>query len=301
MDVISKVTIRIVFITISLFYLLLAGHVTYCYASDQNNSKYQHSKDYKNFPVNSPEAVLTAFVGADLGDIFNRNNDDRYPLWWGLTELGGVPDNDGYLKLYIKSYKITTSDKASQANHKTLNLELDVRVIWSSGNPKDISIINWRSIPVTVGDTSYLSNTQQFVKAVLGNNANRVLKKEVDFYPVTKNNRSWVIQVQMIKKNGKWLIATKTLPFQSAYVNSEVLYYKEEVGREIETNKVCEGKRGVDQYIMERQLDYVKKEIGKSFKKFRAKFCTENDLKVRSRFIEGGISTIQKLNSAAEN
>ena len=120
-----------VFITITVIaihLMLLAGFTTNCHANDTKKRE-GHSKGYREFPSNSPEAVLTAFIEADLGDIFNRDNDDRYHLWWELTELGGAPDNDGYMRLYVNSYKILKTAGSNSDRERVINLELDVRVI----------------------------------------------------------------------------------------------------------------------------------------------------------------------------
>ena len=284
-----------VFITITVIaihLMLLVGFTTNCHANDTIKRE-RHSKDYREFPSNSPEAVLTAFIEADLGDIFNRGNDDRYPLWWELTELGGVPDNDGYLKLYINSYKILKNTGSNIDQERVLNLELDVRVIRISSDKKNSDKICWRSVPIHINSNKYHSTDSSFVKSVCkGTQTIKIPPSEPSYITIDNSKRIWILPVLMIKKKGKWLIAMESLPLQVAYVHSEVDWYQEQINREIATDNVCLGKRKIDNYVMEQQLDYIKKEIGHNTSKFRSIFCSANSKRSMSNAINNWNETI---------
>jgi hypothetical protein len=116
--------------------MLLAGYVVESHAKEKNTQQY--SKDYKAFPSESPEAVVTSFVEyADLGKNANRQADERYPLFWSLTELSEVPDNSQ--RLIIKSYKIDGKNTLPSGD-VIVRLTMDVRAIaLSSCDPKDHS------------------------------------------------------------------------------------------------------------------------------------------------------------------
>ncbi len=277
--------------------MLLAGNVSICDAKS-NKNKQQHSKDYKKFPDGSPEVVLTAFVEADLGDLYNRDNDDRYPLWWNLTERGGIPE-DGYLKLYIYSYSITNKSIDKQSGDAIINLVMDVRAIWASGNPTDSNVISWRGVPVNIGNTKYSSQTKQFVEAVFGKTeiANRILNKEIGYYPVPKDKRKWVFPVRMVNKKGKWLIAMESVPLETSYLSSKIDWYKEERNKEIAINDVCNGMRKIDSHSMKPYTDDVKKKNGSNPQKFKDKFCKEDDIKARENNVKEYTDAILQFES----
>ncbi len=260
------------------------------------------SKDYKHFDAGSPSAVLTALVEADLGDYFNRENEDRYALWWKLTEIGGVPDNDYYIKLLIKSYKIILKNKDANNNYY-LELELDVRAISASGDTKDKAPVSWRNIPVVVGNNVYGSGTKEFVEAVFGRDetSRKILAKEHGHFIVPVDKRTWVFPVRMIKPKDDWLIAMDSVPFQVNYVSSAVKLYKSEINREKAIINVCSGLRKVDNYVLERETYDVKRAIKHDLTKFKAKFCTEKYLKSERAIIFFYESLIDHLNLAAKD
>jgi len=85
------------------------------------------SKDYKAYPPGTPEDVVTKFIEyADLGKDANRQADERFPLFWPLTEKSEVPENSQ--RLIIKSYKIS-GKKELPSGDVIVGLKLDVRAL----------------------------------------------------------------------------------------------------------------------------------------------------------------------------
>ena len=269
-----------VFVMICVFW----GDVS-CGNANSNAVAQVHSKDSKSFPRNSAKTVLTAFVEADLGDFNNRQNDDRYPLWWGLTERGGAPEDDG-VKLFIQSYKITENTTKKKIRDMILNLEMDVRAFWLSGDPK-ISGASRRDVNVVVAGSMYSLGESNFFEAVLGKGGNAVIlhRNKADYYYVPKDKRKWVFPVRMIKVKGKWVIATGSVPPEAFYGNKLLDLYSCEINKRRKINEICAGRRPFDTKIME-SYRYLQSPTGSNESRFRSQFCGETDIRIREESVD---------------
>jgi hypothetical protein len=90
---------------VCLFALLITASVKESFAKDKRMQQY--SKDFKAYPAESPEAVVTAFVEyADLGKGRTDKMTNSCICFGSLIEQGSVPDNSQ--SLIIKSYEIAS-------------------------------------------------------------------------------------------------------------------------------------------------------------------------------------------------
>jgi hypothetical protein len=159
-----------------------------CFAQ---NNKQKHSADYKAFPTGSPEAVVTAFIETDLGDVFNRENDERYHLWWDLTEKGGAPED--CQRLIIDSYKIARKRIEARTGDVIVDLEMNVCAIQLMGvisreKYETTNYCRWRSIVRTNENRFSLVSPKEFLEHIFGKNniSANILQKKDDYYIVPK-------------------------------------------------------------------------------------------------------------------
>ena len=283
------------FITLTIIATLLAAFTTNCHAND-SKKRARHSKDYREFPAGSPEAVLTAFIETDLGDIFNRQDDDRYPLWWRLTESCGAPED--YQKLIIDSYQITRQVVNSPPDEVILNLAVDVKSIGIDGNPQDKNT-GWRNLIVYIEDVQHsLASTKSLLEYLYGSEnsiVNKILRSEGGYYKIPINKHLWNFPVTMILSNNKWLISTKTIPIQMAYTISHVNYYKKLIADRKIFDDICIGKQKLQSSIL-RQYSYSDYEtIGVNYRKYKQKYCTDEEKAFRQKLINDYSNTIKIL------
>ena len=266
----TKNTINLLFPIICLISMLFVGNVNDCHAKEKKG-KQHHSKDYKKFPAGSPEAVLTAFVEADLESLDNRSDDNRYPLWWDLTETPGqTSDDKRYIELIIKSYKIVGTTIENNKGIATVNLEMYVLAFYSAGR----SLNKWEGVPVNLGTAKYATNSKVFLKEVLGSNIEKIMNKDNSSYPVQKEKRKWIFPVKMIKKNGKWVIANGYIPINSMYVRTDIKNIEKRLFDNKSSMEVCNGKLSLQTYMKKiRPIDHITTEIGTDMNKFKAHYC----------------------------
>jgi len=227
------------------------------------------SKDYKAYPPGSPEDVVTKFIEyADLAKGANRQADERFPLFWSLTELSKVPDDSQ--RLIIKSYKIGDK-KVLPSGDVIIGLKLDVRAIaLSSCDPKAIGSYNyqrnnchWRERTVIIHDSTAAYKgwrvntalTEHFYKYVFGNDSKiakdllTVSTKPYDvqrIYTIPKTTRNWTFEIRLVKKKSKWLISQDSVPIEVKYIDEEIKSYKEMIRHGNEALEICEGRRVPD-------------------------------------------------------
>lgn len=292
MNILTKYAIRILLTIICSFTMLFIGSVSVCHAKEKQ-VKQQYSKDYKKFPAGSPEAVLTAFVEADLGDLDNRGDDRRYPLWWDLTETPGqTSDDKPYINLIIKSYKIVGSTIDNGKGIATVNLEMDVLVFCSEGR----SFSEWEGMPVNLGTAKYAINSEVFLKEVLGSNLEKIMNKESFSYPVQKDKRKWTFPIQMVKKDGKWVIANGYIPHRSMYVSTDIKNIEKRLFDNKSSMEVCNGKLSLQTYMKKiRPIDHITTEIGTDMNKFNAHYCRPEIKEMIEGFIKKDKLYIQQL------
>jgi hypothetical protein len=287
MNGIQKNTIRMLLPILTIVTMLFVVTAHICQAKDKKCA-IQYSKDFKKYPDGSPEAVLTAFVEADL-----ENTDDRFLR---LTEFGTIPD-DSYPKLFINSYKISAKTCDKKTGDVLLDLEMDVRVIWPKENIRKI-IIQQKAKTIYVDSIKYSSDSTQFLEAVF--NDTDMSNNEKYYYSMPTNRRKWVFPVRMVNKQGKWLLATDTIPYKSCYLIAEIDWHAKYMLESIAMNDVCRGKRKFDPKIIQRKLNTVREKIGNDIRKFKAEYCTPEVLSGRNLSIREDMQIIQQLEAAAE-
>lgn len=235
--------------------MCLLVNVEESHAKDKKSQ--QFSKDYKSFPAGSPEAVVASFIEyADLAKDANREDGDRFPLFWSLTELSSVPENSQ--RLIIKSYKIDGKNILPSGD-VIVNLKMDVRAIaLSSCDPKDSGYnyqrnnCNWRERILVVPDPATggkyrvdAANTETFIRHVFGNSetSTRILSKTKGIYAIPKAAREWSFEIRLVKKKGKWLISQDSVPIEVRYIGAEINKYRKLAILGNEAEEICEGKR----------------------------------------------------------
>jgi hypothetical protein len=283
------------------------GNETDCFAHDNDQ---QYSKDYKAFPPGSPEAVVTNFIEfADLGKDANRQADERYPLFWSLTEQSSVPDNSQ--SLIIKSYKITGNNSLPSGD-VIVNLKMDVRAIaiTSCKNNDDyynkqVNYCNWRERIINIRDITTntvnynnTANTQQFINYVFSETktADDIIAKISGIYAVPKNKRDWIFDIKLLWKKDKYLISTDSIPLEAKYIYDEINSYKIDIYYLNAMNEVCNGKRKLDRSIVQ---DYDFRIIGLDLLKYKAKYCSHNKIEKRGDAINDLSNILQSLEKAS--
>jgi hypothetical protein len=260
---------------IYLFATLLACSVADSHANDTKAQQY--SKDYKTFPAGSPEAVVTSFVEyADLGKGANREADERFPLFWSLTELGEVPDNSQ--RLIINSYKVDGKNTLPTGD-VIVWLKIDVRAIHlsscdsgrSSAYNYQMNNCEWRDRTVIIHNSTSgreypvsTADTQAFIQYVFGNSetGKAILSKKKGMYAIPKATREWKFKIRLVKKKGKWLISQDSVPIEVSYIDDEIKSYRSMVRHGNEAIEICEGKRIPDK----NSFYYAKETRGKKCK-----------------------------------
>ena len=284
---------RLLLTLVCLLSMLLVGIVNDCHAKEKKN-KQQYSNDFKEFPAGSPEAVLTTFIESDFKDA-----EDRY---LNLTESGDIP-NCGYPTLLINSYKINNKFVDKQTGEVTVNLELDVRAIEAGANRdpdaqcknKTIYVNNSKRTLSSVGSTNH------FVETILEQPLLNSDKQDNNYYFVPKDRRKWSFPVRMVKRQGKWVIATESIPLITTYVSMEINAFINQIFKYNSIIEVCKGKLSIQRYVKEkRQLDYASTEIGTDLKRFRNKYCTTNEVESIEIHINTMMQTIKKLKECAK-
>lgn len=298
------VSIKILLITllVCLLTIVVTVRVKDCSAKDKKSQHY--SKDYKAFPNGSPEAIVTAFVEADLGDIFNRENDDRYYLWWDLTEREGAPED--CQRLIINSYKIARKRTEQRTGDIIVDLEMDVRAvqlvddILKNETNETRNYCKWRGIIRADGNRFSLLNTRGFVEQIFGNNDNTVsiLQKKGGYYVVPKGKRKWTFEIRLVNKKSKWLISNDSIPIVSSYIGNIINDYKKYISGLNRMNEVCDGKRVLDKSILAEYEFGDDKKIALNFQKYKAKYCAEDRTSNRNDAIKEFASIIRLLESA---
>ena len=286
--------LRVVLPLICFVCALLMGYPATCLANGSEMVQ-RHSKDYKQYPAGSPEAVLTAFVEADLDNVFNRQDDDRYPVWWDLTELGGAQDS--YQELIINSYEIDRVPGGQPAD-LILNLKVDVKMIWVGGNANDTSS-DWLDRTVYFKKIKMsLSPVKSFMTKVFGEDsktANKIIDKVSGYYDVPKKNSEWVFPIRMVKKNTKWVISMESIPLQLSIARAHSDWYKKLYLDELAFDEVCNGTRKIDNYIMGKYAYGDVEKIGRNVNMFTTKYCTYDAIFLRQKIIRAYKTTINTL------
>lgn len=299
MNEITRNTMRILLLIICLFSILFSEKVHVCHAKEKK-SEQQYSKDYKKYPDGSPEAVLTAFIESDLGDMDNRDIDERYPLWWRLTEKPGLAGNDKrYLQLTITSYRICETSIDTVNGAVTVNLEMDVRYLSTLG----FDFKKWGGVPVMVNGIEYLTNSEQFIKDVFGEKAPSIINNEANnFYSVQKDKRKWLFPVRMKSINNKWVISNSTIPIQATNISMVIHVIKTQIFKHQSVKEVCSGNLSFQKYVREKR--YVgmvsMEETGTDLKAFRNHFCTPNEIESIEQSIINFGKTIQQLKTESD-
>lgn len=254
----SKMIIyKLIFCIIS---TLLVFNAANCHAKNKNAE--QFSKDYKAYPAGSPEDVVTKFIEyADLAKGAHREADERYPLFWSLTETSFVPEDAQ--KLIIKSYSINGKSTLPSGD-VIVNLKLDVRAISerscdskSSGYNKQLNNCKWRDRTVVIHNSATnrkdrvsAASTDEFIQNVFGNSeiSKEILsgKNDMSFmeriFTIPKATRIWEFEVRLVNKKGKWLISQDSVPIQLVYIDEEIKNYNRVVMGGYKTKDICEGK-----------------------------------------------------------
>jgi len=269
---------------------ILVFNAANCHA--KNKKAEQFSKDYKAYPAGSPEDVVTKFIEyADLAKGAHRDDGDRYPLFWSLTETSFVPEDAQ--KLIIKSYSINGKSTLPSGD-VIVNLKLDVRAISErscdskpSGYNKQLNNCKWRDRTVLIHNSASnredrvsAASTDMFMQYVFGNSdlVQKIIygKNSVPtpkIYAVPKATRIWEFEIRLVKKKGKWLISQDSVPIQLEDIDGELIEYKELVNKGIEITEICEGKR-----IPDKNSFYFDKESRQKKCKAREPIAQQNKI-----------------------
>jgi hypothetical protein len=225
-----------------------------------NIYKYNFSKYYKKYSSKSPEYVVINFIElADLGKDASREDSERLPLYWALTESGTVSDSSQCL--LIKSYNIAGKSNVSP-KEAIVKLKLEVSAIRLIGctpknsNPvqnyrnKQLNYCDWRANVVSIFDDNTkifsrfnLSDSIAFINYAFDNGqvAVEILEKKPNVYIVPKNKRIWVFEIRVVKKGGNWLISKDSIPVEMSYVDNEIEIYREMLKTFEKRKDICDG------------------------------------------------------------
>lgn len=142
---------------------------------------------------------------------------------------------------------------------------------------------------------SNVTSTSNFIETILEQSA-QTQHHQVREYPVSKDKRKWIFPIRMMKKHGKWLIATESIPLIATYISEAIKTYINEISVNYSMNEVCNGTLSIQRYFKERrQLDISTAEIGTNLNKFKAEYCAPDEIKTRIKFIEHYKQSIQEL------
>ncbi|GFO56972.1 hypothetical protein GMSM_39790 [Geomonas sp. Red276] len=286
----NKITLAIIKILIHLF--VICGGGINGYASDSEGA----NKSNQKCSTSKPEDVLTCFVEADLSDYSNRSDDDRYPLWWDLTENGGAPQDS--LKFVVRSYKIQQLG-TYDAKTAVLGLEIDARALVSNGQ----KIEDWRKLTVSTNGVTYSTNTNVFVESIFGKGeiSERIRAREDDLYTLPIKNRTLMFTIKVIKKNGKWVISKENIPLEMTRLQEAIAYFTTLKKMDVANNDVCDDKLSFKIYINKKlQNGYVLSEVKGDEKKFRRKMCTDDGYKSRLESISSFSKILATLDSLSK-
>lgn len=279
---------RAVIVAMSLVWLVAVAQAE---SHAGSTPKVVHSKDYKKFPKGSPEAVLTDFIEADLGDFYNRDADERFPLWWNLTEKGGIPEDDN-LKLFINSYNVKKIETISSVE-AVIALELDVRAISPFSTPESKTS---RPITVALDGTVYKADGDLFIERVFGKDevSNKIIKKIPGQYIVPSGNRKWMLLVRVIKKANQWVIANDSVPPQVSYLSTVISILHSARKETVAFKEACKSKKNFSPKIFGNN-ELIKREINNDYQKFVTSYCDSEHMRIRDVVISRYDKNIRNL------
>jgi hypothetical protein len=213
----------------------------------------------QEFLKGSPEDVVNALMKFDFnGGV--RQNPDTFSQWFPLT-TDGEPDFSESAPYWacaispvIRSYKVLGKETIAPDRVRVLvEVEMLAFIASAKALEKYIDQCYWPELSTTIynsttGDVIRLSHplsVSGFIKFItdkeIGGFHDDYANREDRLISIAKDIRRWQFKVDVVLRNGKWLISSDLLPFGHLGLASAINYTKRQVEGSESGIKICAG------------------------------------------------------------